>query len=108
MAVLEVGTSKGRDFTASELVGRQIRIEGPVPKKNPPIGYQMYILADDEAVNNAFKLELIIDPCSVVEAKITLYRFDLHKEPYGDVPTEVVTLRDNVEVSFSAIVSEVQ
>lgn len=105
MAVIEVGTSKGRDFTASELVGRQIRIEGPVPKKNPPIGYQMYILADDEHVNNVLRVDLIIAPNSVVEAKLTLYHGTM---AHGEPIIEVVTLRDNVEVSFSAIVSEAQ
>lgn len=107
MAVLQGYVSKGRDFTAEELVGRQIRIEGPHPrKKSPPIGHQLLIIADDEEVNNATKLELSIVPDSIIEAKITLWRRDL-QDSKGNVPTEVVTLRDNIELSFSAIVSEV-
>ena len=59
------------------------------------------VLADGELVNNALKLELAIDPNAVVEAKLTLYRGKTAEN-------ETVTLRDNIEVSFSAIVLEVQ
>lgn len=108
MAVLRLEASGGRNFTAEELIGRQIRIEGPVPKKETsPKGYFMMIIADDEMVNNACKLELTIEPDAVVEAKVTLYRLDL-ATPEERTPTEVAVLRDNIEVSFSAIVSEVQ
>jgi hypothetical protein len=108
MAVLQRETPKGRDFTAEELIGRQIRIEGPVPKRRiSPLGHAMMVIADDEMVNNACKIELAIEPCGIVEAKITLYRFDRATKDPG-VPTEEITLRDNIEVSFSAIVSEVQ
>lgn len=101
MGAIRLEGSKGRDFTAEELVGRQIRIESHVP-----IGYNLMIIADDESVNNVTKLELSIEPCAMVEAKVTLYRFDQATEE--GVPTEVAVLRDNIEVSFSAIVSEVQ
>jgi hypothetical protein len=106
MVALQREFSKGRDFTAEELIGRQIRIEGPVPKKKmPPLGFNMMIIADDEEVNNACKLELSVEPGDIVEAKITLRRFD---QVTGDsLPTEVAILRDNIELSFSAIVSEV-
>jgi len=94
---------KGRDFTAEELIGRQIRIEGPVPKRGtPPIGVGMMVIADDEMVGNVTKVVLNIEPCSIVEATLTLWTTG------RDVPTEEVTLRDNIELSFSAIVSEVQ
>jgi hypothetical protein len=62
----------------------------------------MMVIADDEMVANACKIELIIEPCSIVEAKISLYRLDL-----PDAPTEEITLRDNINLSFSAHVSEV-
>lgn len=104
MASIQIQRTSGRNFTAEELVGRRIRIEGPVPKKNGvPIGYGMMVIADDEMVDNACKIELIIEPANVVEAKITLYRLDL-----PDVPTETITVRDDIEVSFSAYVSEVR
>jgi hypothetical protein len=106
MGVIRLETSKGRNFTAEELIGRQIRIEGPAKRGKVPTGYKMLIIADDEEVNNACKLELSIEPDAVVEAKVTLWRFDLATEE--GLPTEVAVLRDNIEVSFSAIVSEVQ
>jgi hypothetical protein len=91
------------DFTAEELLGRQIRIEGPVPKKgNDPTGHTIRIIADDDLVDNAYKAVLILEAGEITQAKIMLYRHD--KE---NAPTEEVTLRDNLEVSFSAIVSEV-
>jgi hypothetical protein len=108
MGAIRLEHAKGRNFTAEELVGRQIRIEGPVPKRGTqPIGYNMLIVADDESIDNACKLELSIEPDAVIEARVTLYRFDLATAEER-VPTEVVTLRDNIEVSFSAIVSEVE
>jgi hypothetical protein len=104
MAVIHSDT-RGRDFTAEELIGQRIRIEGPVSTKIPPVGYAMMIIADDEMVNNVTKLELAVDPCSIIEAKLTLY----HDETTENKPmTEEVTLRDNINVSFSSIVSEVQ
>jgi hypothetical protein len=33
MASLHMERPQGRNFTAEELIGRRIRIEGPVPKK---------------------------------------------------------------------------
>lgn len=106
MAVLRE-TPRGRDFTAEELIGRQIRIEGPVPKrKASPTGFGMRVIADDEFVGNVSKIVLSIEPSSIVEATLTLWRFDQATEQ--DVPTQEVTLRDNIELSFSAIVSEVQ
>ena len=109
MAILPGYYLKGRNFTAEELIGRTIRIESPAPKKGtPPNGRGIRIFADQETVDNACKLELSIEPNAVVEAKVTLYRLDLATVEDEDVPTEVVTLRDNIEVSFSAIVSEVQ
>ncbi len=67
-----------------------------------PIGHAMMVIADDEMVANACKIELIIEPDNVIEAKITLYRLDL-----PDAPMETITARDDIELSFSAIVSEV-
>lgn len=108
MAILHRDIPKWRDFTAEELVGRQIRIEGPVPeKKELPSGYRLRVIADDEEIGNACKFELNIVPDGLIEAKITLWRLDL-QDRKGNVPTETVTLRDNIELSFSAIVSEVQ
>lgn len=103
MAAIQDGT-KGHNFTSEELLGRQIRIEGPYRDKKHlvPTGMNMMIIADDEQVENACKLELMIEPDSIVEAKITLYRLDL-----PDAPQETITLRDDISVSFSAIVSEV-
>lgn len=107
MAVIQPGT-KGRDYTAEELIGRRIRIVGPVPTGNvSPIGHAIMILTEDEMIGNVLKVELTLDPCSVVEAKITLARLD-KTAPYAPLVTEEIILRDNVEVSFSAIVSEVQ
>lgn len=104
MASIQIQRTKGRNFTAEELVGRRIRIEGPVPKRNGvPIGHAMMVIADDEMVDNACKIELIIEPANVVEAKITLYRLDL-----PNAPMETITVRDDIEVSFSAYVSEVR
>jgi hypothetical protein len=101
MAVLHIETPKGRDFTAEELVGRRIRIEGPVPSgKTAPIGCSMMVIADDEMVTNVSRLELVIAPNAVVEAKLQLIS--------GKALTEEITLRDDIEVSFSAIVSEVK
>lgn len=106
MAVVREAPTR-HTFTAEELIGRQIRIEGPVPsRKRPPTGHSLRIIADDESVSNACKLELVIEPTGLIEAKITLWRFDQGTEE--GVPTEEVTLRDNIELSFSAIVSEVQ
>ena len=95
---------RGRDFTAQELIGRRIRIEGPGPKDGkPPIGYAMMVLADGEMITNVVKLVLTIEPCAVVEAILSLgNRADWEVQP------EEVALRDNIEVSFSAIASEVQ
>jgi hypothetical protein len=107
MAVIQPG-SKGRDFTAEELIGRRIRIEGPVPKKNGlPTGNVIRIIADDEEVGNAFKAIISLEANELTEAKIWLYRFDM-VEPDGPCPVEKVTLRDNIEISFSAYISEVQ
>lgn len=106
MAVIHPGT-RGRDFTAEELLGRQIRIEGPVSKKGGvPAGHAIRVIVDDEEVGNAFKAILKLEANALVEAKISLYRFDL-VEPDGPCPIEEVTLRDDIEVSFSAYVSEV-
>lgn len=108
MAVLQRKFPEGRRFTAAELVGRQIRIEGSAPKGGmQPAGHNMMVFADGEVVNNVCKLELSIEPDAVVEAKVTLYRFDpVTKEELH--PPEVAVLRNNIEVSFSAIASEVQ
>ncbi len=107
MVTIQAGGAKGRNFTAEELVGRRVRIECPAPKKNGlPVAHALIIIADDETVDNACKLELIVEPQDIIQVKITLYRFDL-VEPDGPCPTEKVTLRDNIELSFSAIVSEV-
>lgn len=107
MAVLQRESPEGRNFTADELIGRQIRIEGTMPKRGmPPTGHDMMVFADGEVVSNACRLELSIEPDAVVEAKVTLYRFDpVTKEELH--PPEVVVLRNNIEVSFSAIASEV-
>lgn len=103
MAVIQAG-SKGRNFTAEELIGRRIRIECPAPRKNRlPTGHTVMIIADDEQVDNAYKVDLVLEAQSVVEAKIRLYRLDL-----PDAPTEEITLRDDIELSISAIVTEVQ
>jgi hypothetical protein len=107
MAVIQQG-ARGRDFTAEELTGRQIRIEGPVPKKNGlPNGNTIRIVADDEEVGNAFKAIISLGAGELTEATIWLYRFDSVK-PDGPCPVEKVTLRDNIELSFSAYISEVQ
>lgn len=100
MASVQRVLPKGRDFTAEELTGRTIRIESV---SDLPVGVGVMVTADGEMVGNVGKIVLSIEPNSIVEATLTLFRFD--KE---DVPTEEVTLRDNVEVSFSAVVSEVQ
>lgn len=106
MAVLQRAIPQGRNFTADELVGRQIRIEGPVPKKDDlPTGRTVRVIADGEEVNNAFKAEITLAATELTQAKIWLYRFDLAG---AEVPIEEITLRDNIELSFSAIVSEVQ
>lgn len=103
MAVIQAG-SKGRNFTAEELIRRRIRIECPAPRKDGvPTGHTVMVIADDEQVDNAYKIDLLLEADSVVEAKIKLYRFDL-----PDAPTEEITLRDDIEVSISAIVTEVQ
>lgn len=100
MAVVH-GGPKGRDFTADELAGRTIRIEGPVPPRNgSPIGHAMMVIADDEMVGNVTRLELNIEPCAIVEAKITLVDTKTGVE-------EVVTVRDDIQVSFSAVVEEI-
>lgn len=107
MAVVQPGI-RGRDFTADELIGRQIRIEGPVPKKNgSPNGNAIRIIADDEEVGNAFKAIISLEANELTEATIWLYQFD-RVEPDGPCPVEKVTLRDNIELSFSAYVSEVK
>lgn len=107
MTAIQAGT-KGRNFTAEELVGRRVRIECPSPKKKGlPVAHALMIVADDEMVGNACRLELIVEPNDIIQVKITLYRFD-PVEPDGPCPTEEVILRDNIELSFSAIVSEVQ
>lgn len=104
MASIHVETPNGRDFTASELIGRRILIEGPVPKRGGlPTGREIRIIVDDELMNNACKAVLTLAANEVTEAKITLYRHDL-----PDAPKEEITLRDHIELSFSAIVSEVQ
>jgi hypothetical protein len=106
MTSVQTGDSKGRDFTAEELVGMRIRIEGPVPKHGaPPVGYAMMVLADDEMINNVSKIVLTIEPNAIVEATLTLYRGETVE---NEAITEEVMLRDNIELSFSAIVSEVQ
>lgn len=108
MTVIYPG-SKGRNFTAEELLGRQIRIEGPAPRSlEVPVGHTLMVLADDEQVNNVLKIELILEPSSIVEARLTLFRKDRITrdiQKSGEVPTEEVTLRDDVRVSLSAIVS---
>ena len=99
MASVQRVLPRGRDFTAEELTGRTIRIESV---SDLPVGVGMMVTADGEMVGNIGKIVLSIEPNSIVEATLTLFRFD--KE---DVPTEEVTLRDNVEVSFSAVVTDV-
>ncbi len=95
-----------RDFTAKELIGQHIRIECPALKDGkPPMGYAVAVLTDGGMINNVLKLTLTIEPNAVVEAVLTLY---LGETVENEVRTEEVTLRDNIEVSFSAIVSEVQ
>jgi hypothetical protein len=105
MAALQRETSNGRDFTAEELIGRQIRIE--CPTYVVPTGRTLAITADGEQINNACKLVLTAAADAITEIKLTLYRFDLVTKDPG-VPTEEITLQDNIEVSLSAIVSEVQ
>ena len=106
MASVQTGDSKGRDFTAEELVGMRIRIVGPVPKHGaPPVGYVMMVLADDEMINNVSKIVLTIEPNAIVEATLTLYRGETAE---NESRTEEITLRNDIEVSFSAFVSEVQ
>jgi hypothetical protein len=105
MASLHREASKGRDFTTEELIGRRIRIEGPVPKRqSPPVGYAMMVIADDEMVDNVSKVVLTIEPNAIVEATLTLYRGETAE---NETMTQEVTLRDDIELSFSAIVSEV-
>ncbi len=92
------------DFTAETLLGRHIRIEGPVPKKgNAPTGHKIRITADDELVDNAYKVTLILEAAEITQANIMLYRLDL-----PDAPSEeaIVQGRD-VEVSFTSVVTEV-
>lgn len=107
MAVIQASTSKGRDFTAEELIGRRVRFEAPVKSKKIPMGYELLVIADDEAVNNVSKIVLTLKPDAVIEAIVTLYRFDLVTKNMVSTPIEEVVLRDNLEVSFSAIVSEI-
>ncbi len=104
MTAVYIPSPKGRNFTAEELVGRRIRIEGPA---NTPVAYHFLIFADDELVTNITKLTLSIEPDSLIEATITLLRSDLSTENMETMPTETVTLRDDIELSFSAIASEV-
>jgi hypothetical protein len=110
MAVIHVPKGNGRDFTAEELIGKQIRIEGPAPKYGkPPIGYAMSVFADGEMVNNVIKIVLTIEPTAVVEAILTLVFVNRTKwEAHAEVPPEEITLRENIEFSFSALVSEAQ
>ncbi|SRR6266480_2035328 len=106
MTVIHSYEGESRAFTAEELIGRQIRIESPVPKEGmPPLGIGMMIIADNELVNNALKLELSIEPNAIVEAILTLYQGET---PENEAITERVTLRDNIAMSFSAIASEVR
>jgi len=92
MAVMRE-TPRGRDFTAEELIGRQIRIECPVEQATR-------VAADGETIGNASKVVLTIAQNNVAEAILTLC--------HVDQTVEEITLRDNIELSFSAIVSEVQ
>lgn len=90
---------KGRDFTAEELIGRTIRIEGPIPRKSDiPTGQTIVVTADGELVANACKAVLTLEADDLTMAKITLW---------CDGQQEEVTLRDNIEVSFSAVVIDV-
>jgi hypothetical protein len=106
MAVLQRETPKGRDFTAEELIGRQIRVE--CPTYVVPTGRTLTITADGEQINNACKLVLTAAADAITEMKLTLYRFDWATEDFRVPPTEEITLQDNIEASISAIVSEVQ
>jgi hypothetical protein len=57
MASLHMERPQGRNFTAEELIGRRIRIDGPVPKRGDlPTGRTIQIIADDELVDNAYKV----------------------------------------------------
>lgn len=106
MASLQ-GRAQGRDFTAEELLGRHIRIEGPVPKKGKePLGFEIMVIADDEMVGNVARIELVLDPCELVTAKLTLIH--PNQPASGDLLTEEVTLSRNVDVSLTASVWEVQ
>lgn len=109
MVGLQATTPKGRDFTAKELIERRIRIESPYPKKSGcPVGHAVMVIADDQIVNNVVKIELTIEPAALVEATLTLTRFDLLQEGDALLPTEQAIVRDNVDLSFSAIVAEVR
>ena len=101
MSAIE-GYQRGRDFTPEELVGQRIRIEGPVKKLN---GYEIMIIAGDEMVGNATRLELDITPDHVVSATITLLA---GPDEHGNPTFQRVTTQDDITLSFSAIVSEVK
>lgn len=109
MVAVEHALPQGRDFTAGELIGRTVRIECPIPAKDGrPVARTLAIFADGELVANACKLELVVEPAAVIAATITLVRLDQVSSHDQTVPTEQVTLRDNIELSFSAVVSEVR
>ena len=103
-------SSQGRDFTAEELIGKHVRIECPDPgAKGVPVGYFLTITADGERVNNICKLGLMVEPDSIIEVKLLLCHRNQTAEKIFDIEKfEEVTLRDNLELSFSAIASEVQ
>ena len=90
-----------RNYTAEELIGREIRIEGPV---RTPVGHKILVIADDEEIGNVAKIELVMEPHEYIKAKLTLWRFDLFtvKDP---LVVDVHQTSD-VNVSFSAIVDE--
>ena len=99
-------SSQGRDFTAEELIGKHVRIECPDPgAKGVPVGYFLTITADGERVNNICKLGLTVEPDSIIEVTLTLYQGETVE---NKARTSEVTLRDHIELSFSAIASEVQ
>lgn len=93
MASLPGCTVKGRNFTASELIGRRISVL-------ETIGNAATVLADDEVVGNVSKFVLTMAQNNVTEAVLTLY--------HPDQPAEEIILRDYIVASFTAIVSEVR
>ncbi|SRR6266487_5589074 len=86
-------------YSAQELLGRHIRIEGPV---KTPIGHRLLVIADDERIDNVERIDLLMLPGELIEAKLTLYMgvSAEHKAMHEEYTA------DDVSVSFSAIVTE--